>query len=795
MSASPSGLPSGPTPNGGPAPRRRRPQAADPLRRPNDRNRTRRQIPSGASGAKTNGLPIIGNNKAQAKPAQRPAKSTATSTVQPPSLGAVLTGGGDETSGFSSTPKAPFTDYPLVTTKRALMEGMRYHVARFASKKDVNPTDQTEFTRPVRLHRRDPRAPVAGGGNLKNEDVKDTGLMDGVLDDKERERQEILRAEREKQRAENLAQIAPTAHAGNHKKPNAFNNKKTQQAYDKDDDPEATYQKKLRYEESLPWHLEDFDNKNTWVGNYEAALSGTYAMLVMQPNQTISMVPLSKWYKFTSKNQFKTLSIEEAESRMKKPIKEPRWFMDSQKASEERRVKEKKGNPGKGLFLGKDLGSEEGTTIADPTAGVVKKEAPADADDLDYEEDRFADDEENKLFEGDEDEAKEAEERIKRDHLQANFFDQKEEKQYDKAEEEEKKEKELEKDLGKGVKKALKKREKNYIYDSDSENPYTEESESEDTEAEAERLKEEERKKEEEKKASIEKEKDTKGKGKDLEKPSSGASTKGTNTPSHRPKPNDTSKKSNSSSLKRPGSPNLSEASGTESSRKKPKKSHHKPSSSQPTGTSTPTPGSRPMSPAPPPSSVPESTRPQQQQRKSSIVKIPIEPSKLNEISAAIPRPDGKRPRQHAGSGSDGEATGGEMSDGARKKIKLRMSPKNGTPQGSRAGSPDLLSAGAQARAPPHANGGRAGSPAGAAPSDAARPPNPVRPDPISVVSEEEIRKAIPATGTTIPELLVLFRGRVGNKGRFIELVKANSKFLEKRLFPRATTGSSGVAN
>ncbi len=355
------------------------------------------------------------------------------------------------------------------------MEGMRYHIAKFASKKDVNPTDEEEFTRPVRLHRRDPRAPVAGGGNVKSEDVKDPSLGDGVQDDKERERQEMLRAERDKQRAENMKQIAPTAQPGTQKKPNAFNNKKTQQSYDKDDDPEAAYQKKLKYEESLPWHLEDFDNKNTWVGNYEAALSGTYAMLVMQPNQTIRMVPLSKWYKFTSKNQFKTLSIEEAESRMKKPIKEPRWFMDSQKASEDRRAKEKKGNPGKGLFLGKDLGSEEGTTVVDPTAGVVKKETPADADDLDYEEDRFADDEENKLFEGDEDEAKEAEERIKRDHLQANFFDQKEEKQYEKAEEEEKKEKDLEKDLGKGVKKALKKREKNYIYDTDSENPYTEE--------------------------------------------------------------------------------------------------------------------------------------------------------------------------------------------------------------------------------------------------------------------------------------------------------------------------------
>lgn len=42
------------------------------------------------------------------------------------------------------------------------------------------------------------------------------------------------------------------------------------------------------------------------------------------------------------------------------------------------------------------------------------------------------------------------------------------------------------------------------------------------------------------------------------------------------------------------------------------------------------------------------------------------------------------------GSGSDGEATGGEMSDGQpkKKKIKLIPSSSKGTPAGSRAGSP-----------------------------------------------------------------------------------------------------------
>ena len=49
--------------------------------------------------------------------------------------------------------------------------------------------------------------------------------------------------------------------------------------------------------------------------------------------------------------------------------------------------------------------------------------------------------------------------------------------------------------------------------------------------------------------------------------------------------------------------------------------------------------------------------------------------------------------RRH-GSVSDTEGmagSGGDMSDGTRKKkLKLTMSSKNGSPQGSRAGSPDL---------------------------------------------------------------------------------------------------------
>jgi transcription initiation factor TFIIF subunit alpha len=115
----------------------------------------------------------------------------------------------------------------------------------------------------------------------------------------------------------------------------------------------------------------------------------------------------------------------------------------------------------------------------------------------------------------------------------------------------------------------------------------------------------------------------------------SGTSTKGNSTPSGKSKA-DGSKKVKS--LKRPGSPNLSESSGNESSRKKAKRQG---TSSQPSRASTPL--------------------PQNQQR----IKM------------------------KAGSGSDGEGTAGEMSDGPpKKKIKLLNPATKGTPSGSRAGSP-----------------------------------------------------------------------------------------------------------
>jgi transcription initiation factor TFIIF subunit alpha len=280
------------------------------------------------------------------------------------------------------------------------------------------------------------------------------------LDEAEREALDARRAAREKERAENMAQIAPSV-GSTAKRPNAPK-QKTQQVFKSDMTKEEIARARIKYEEALPWHLEDFDNRNVWVGNYEAALSETHAVFVLENNK-MRMIPAEKWYKFSAKQQFKALTIEEAEKHMSKRMKDPRWFMEKQKEVEMKKELDQFARQHK-VYAGKQ-------------GGVSGREG-LEASEMDFEEDRFADDEEHAdLFNDEQDEdTKAAEQRIKEDQLKANVFDLKEEKDYEEEEEREKKEREARRTFGKKVRKALKKRERNYEYSSGSDaNPYTDE--------------------------------------------------------------------------------------------------------------------------------------------------------------------------------------------------------------------------------------------------------------------------------------------------------------------------------
>ena len=427
-------------PNGAPPMKIRRPKMADPLVRPKKKPATRPAAPAPPG------------NVAAPKPLPPQPAPQSVNTVNPKDDLSV--------NGFSGPLLSEkFVDYPLVTTKRALREGLKHHVARFASKKAIDPRDESRFTRPVRLQRRDPRAKAHEANEETGQGLQKSALESQPMDDAEHEELEARKAAREKERAENMAQIAPSV--GSAPKRANVPKQKTQQVYKAEMTPEEIARTRIKYEEALPWHLEDFDNKNTWVGNYEAALSETHAIFILDNTGKMRMIPVEKWYKFNAKNQFKALTIEEAEKFMAKKIKDPRWFMEKQQEQAEQKELETFAKQRK-VYAGK-----QGT----PGGGEG-----LEADEMDFEEDRFADDEEHDdLFNEDED-AKTAEKRIKQDQLKANVFDLKDEREYEQEEHKERKEKEARRVQGKGVRKALKKREKNYDYSSGSDvNPYSDE--------------------------------------------------------------------------------------------------------------------------------------------------------------------------------------------------------------------------------------------------------------------------------------------------------------------------------
>ena len=362
-------------------------------------------------------------------------------------------------SGFSdpsgTIDGVAYRDFKLVTSKREFLNGLRYHVMQFSGDQPVDIRNDVDFTRPVRLHRRDPRALPSDQGQV--EDGQDT--KDG-MDVEEREEFDKRKEARRVEREANLAQVAPSVDTG--RQSNTIK-KKTVQVYHRDYTPEERSKMQNNYEEKLPWHIEDFDNKHCYVGSNQTGSSNLYAAFIYEqnmeaPSGRYRVLPIEKMYQFKPRKTFKTMTIEEAENAMKKKGREPQWMIDSRAANLRDVQLEQLARRNKAFFGTKD------DTAAD------RGDEGADLD-FNMEED-FADDEEGDgFFEKDEDE-KLAESRIKEDQLNANVFGIKDETEYDKAEAAERREKERKKLISKGIKKALEKREKNFDHASDSDDPF-----------------------------------------------------------------------------------------------------------------------------------------------------------------------------------------------------------------------------------------------------------------------------------------------------------------------------------
>lgn len=369
-----------------------------------------------------------------------------------------------ENGGWSEPAPEGCNDIPIMTTKRELLDGLRFHMMRFyqpkANSAPVDPTNDDEFARPVTLHRRDPRQPPAARAPKTEE--PEAMPVDAL----EIERLEALKAEKEAQKAIDQSKIAPVAKDANPKPKKKQKEERTQfhRTYKSE---AARKESELRYEEALPWHLEDADGKNVWVGNYVAALSGNNVAFKID-GSVFRMVPLEKWYKFTSKPAFKVLNIDEAENYMARKMDVGRWVMKDE---------EKKANKAELDATRRMLGG--GARMVKTESSTFKAASRAEKmehDDLDVSGDEFQDDDEAPTFErnNDEDE-KDAKERIRREQLGANLWGEGDEQQVEKELNEQLKEELERRKYGESTKKALIKRDREDVYESDKseENPWS----------------------------------------------------------------------------------------------------------------------------------------------------------------------------------------------------------------------------------------------------------------------------------------------------------------------------------
>lgn len=310
--------------------------------------------------------------------------------------------------------------YKLVTTKASLLKDVRHHIMRLHPKSYIevpdpmNPKrtikvarkadilDPEEFGRPIKLHRRDPRAPLGGAQEMAT--ARRIAAETGPVVDEEQKARITEKREKERVKAEQLAKIAPYGGA-RFKRANA-NKKKTQQVFKTQDEENRV----MRYEESQPWFIEDFDNKNTWQGQREHTMSnGAFMVLALTDDgNSFRMIPIEKWYKFTELKHLTRLTEKEASEIVKKREGQvPAWlrvaeskkvpeFNETEKLTKEEQALYNRNSNlrAKGIYT---IKGQENETRGGP-------------EELDYEEDRFENDDAGPIVGGlEEDEVKEIE--------------------------------------------------------------------------------------------------------------------------------------------------------------------------------------------------------------------------------------------------------------------------------------------------------------------------------------------------------------------------------------------------
>jgi transcription initiation factor TFIIF subunit alpha len=385
----------------------------------------------------------------------------------------------------SKLPDGEFSEFKLMSSA---LNGWKYDVMKFDSRKTI---DISTWEEPIKLNRKELRREEPGSssqvpaGHMLGPDGKPVIGADGNIVMVDADGRPIA-----KDGGEVQSKDKDKGKAGGRKK---FQ-KKTRQVFLV---PETIRQ--LRREERYPWVMEDAKQNEMWVGKLEeVARAETHALFMPAAQEFFKFVPANRWYKFQKKPKHRVLGLEEAEAvmaRIQKNKDPERWLLHRKKekklssetsemfkAEAENRVVpgssslvyssgQSRAVGGRALRTTNRGAHGGGGDDDDDEGGPRRKKEENDMEgDLDEQlfDDEFADDDEAGPADMDEEEAKELEERLKREYKSAN----KTREGYVDESESEDGESQLTKD-GKSLKKLMRKLEKNAAYDSDEErNPY-----------------------------------------------------------------------------------------------------------------------------------------------------------------------------------------------------------------------------------------------------------------------------------------------------------------------------------
>ncbi|KAI8997250.1 hypothetical protein BDB01DRAFT_770429 [Pilobolus umbonatus] len=378
----------------------------------------------------------------------------------------------------------PPTEEPLKYQEFNLVSSVKrdmHHLMDFKSNKTVEPS---KFARPVKLHRKEshftpyrqyiqnlhnqrlknqatngasssgttPSESSSKGGNIEELSVSESGVPQPQ--------------QHGPKTGADTSLIAPMGGATRNKQ--MLFKKRTKQIYLAKEDT-----RELKEQEHRPWILEDYDGQNSFTGTLEGGQRSDYMFFVLSGDR-FKVMPVDRWYKFQSKRNFKTLSLEEAEEQIKKQQKREngRWMMLKREKDQADPAVEP--SP-KSKF--KLVDNDERTKI-DPDEA---DRHDSDIDDLDF-DDVFQDDEEGAgEHEAEDEEVRDSKERVKKEIKEFSTGNQ------------EGDEDELMEDSnrltseGKQMRKLVRELEKNRAYESDEEeNPYASSDEEMDSEEEEE---------------------------------------------------------------------------------------------------------------------------------------------------------------------------------------------------------------------------------------------------------------------------------------------------------------------